>query len=85
MILVRVVAILAITFFSGSSFAQLYATPGNNNLGDTNLYIIDPDDGSIVQTVGPTGHYITGLDFHPVTGELYGTTCYMKMSPIQVH
>jgi DNA-binding beta-propeller fold protein YncE len=66
---------------------KLYATEGNG--GTTKLYILNPATGSILQTVGDTGEWITGLDFHPLTGELYGTTtpdsahpsCLVKINP----
>lgn len=49
----------------------LYATRGGNNSSD--LYTINPSTGAAT-SVGPTGHAITGLAFHPGTGVLYGTT-----------
>jgi hypothetical protein len=50
----------------------LYATDGAARAA-SNLYILDPTDGSILQTVGPIGFGITGLAFDSTTGALYGT------------
>lgn len=84
-----IMAVLILAFGATPVAAQqkLYATEGNN--GTTNLYILDPATGGILQIVGDTGELITGLDFHPLTGELYGTTtpssahpsCLVKIDP----
>ena len=61
-----------------NAFAALYGAPGNTpgDVRDTNLYILDENTGAVLQTVGPTGFPITGLDFHPLTGELWATSAY---------
>src|SRR5215208_1694056 len=51
----------------------LYAADGQGGIAG-NLYIIDPANGAVVQTIGPIGFAVTGLAFHPGTGVLYGTT-----------
>jgi hypothetical protein len=60
-----------------SALAQpvLYATQacGECDVPATGLYTIDPATGTPT-LVGDTGESITGLDFHPSTGILYGTT-----------
>jgi len=60
-----------------SALAQpvLYATQACGNCGTpaNGLYTIDPATGAAT-LVGDTGESITGLDFHPDTGVLYGTT-----------
>lgn len=60
-----------------SALAQpvLYATQacGSCDVPATGLYTIDPATGAAT-LVGDTGESITGLDFHPTTGVLYGTT-----------
>jgi hypothetical protein len=49
----------------------LYAITGDNNTPST-LYELDRNTAAVVRTVGPTGfNYITAMDFHPLTGELY--------------
>ena len=42
----------------------------------SSLYILNPINGDIVETIGEVGHNITGMDFNPVTGILYGNTYY---------
>jgi len=37
--------------------------------------VLDPADGSLLRTIGPTGYdHVTGIDFDPTTGILYGVT-----------
>jgi hypothetical protein len=46
------------------------------------LYELDPATGQIITTVGPTGFSgITGMDFDPATGEMYGTGGVQGDSP----
>jgi hypothetical protein len=40
----------------------------------SNLYILDPSSGRVLQTVGPIGFSVTGLALDPMTGTLYGAT-----------
>jgi hypothetical protein len=50
----------------------LYAVDGASG-NPSNLYILDPADGSVVESVGFTGFsHVTGIDFHPISGVLYG-------------
>jgi hypothetical protein len=59
---------------AGSASADLlYATNGAGN-NPSNLYILNPTNGTIVRTVGPIGFGVTGLAIDPTTGTLYGTT-----------
>jgi len=52
----------------------LYATDGSRCTPST-LYELNPADGSIVSTIGPTGvSGMNGLAAHPVTGVMYGIT-----------
>ena len=74
-------AILALGFCMGIachlSASILYGADGaGGNL--SNLYILNPADGSIISTVGPIGFSITGLAIDPTTGVLYGTTSRNK-------
>ena len=73
-------ALLMLAFGSAPVAAspQLYAAQGNQPGFSTTtpLYILDPNTGAILQTLGDTGETITGLDFHPLTRELYGTTTH---------
>ncbi len=60
------------TNFQGIS--TLYASDGaGGNENGVNLYILDSNNGDIIETVGPTGHNINGMAFSP-TGVLYGST-----------
>jgi hypothetical protein len=59
---------------TGSASAELlYGTDGAGN-NPSNLYILNPSNGSVVRTVGPIGFGVTGLAIDPTTGTLYGTT-----------
>jgi hypothetical protein len=40
----------------------------------SNLYVLNPDTGAVVRTVGPIGFAVTGLALDPTTGTLYGST-----------
>ena len=51
--------------------AKLFAVTGAGNAPST-LFELDPDTGAVVRMVGATGFsYITAMDFHPLTGDLY--------------
>ena len=77
-----VLAILVI--FSGAARAELYGlahegemqraetnTPRINGIGESSLYLIDPETGAAT-LIGPTGFYLCrGLDFQPITNVLY--------------
>lgn len=53
--------------------AQLYGADGAGG-NSSNLYVLDPANGSILQTIGAIGFPVTGLAVHPSTGELFGMT-----------
>lgn len=38
------------------------------------LLILDPDTGSVLESIGDIGYAVTGLAVDPVTGELFGST-----------
>jgi hypothetical protein len=40
----------------------------------SNLYVLDPTNGSVIQNLGPIGFAVTGLAEDPLTGTLYGST-----------
>jgi hypothetical protein len=62
--------LFALSGFAADSGAQeLYGAVSG---ADSPLYIIDPMTGAAT-AVGNIGFGITGLAFHPITGELYGT------------
>ena len=67
---VGVLCTLALPVFTSTAGAQtLYgAVPG----ATSSLYVIDPTTG-VGTPIGNIGFGITGLAFHPITGELYGT------------
>ena len=66
---VVVLSVFVLSWFANTTSAQtLYgAVPGL----DSPLYIIDPVTGG-ASVVGNIGFGVTGLAFHPITGELYG-------------
>jgi hypothetical protein len=49
---------------------------GSNGAGGnpSNLYILNPSSGGVVETVGPIGFAVTGLAVDPADGTLYGST-----------
>jgi hypothetical protein len=51
--------------------ATLY---GATSPGASNLYILDPATGAVIQNVGPIGFGVTGLAFDPTDGAFYGVT-----------
>src|ERR1700736_3202590 len=50
----------------------LFGAIGGGTL--TDLFILNPSNGSGVADLGPTGFSISGLRFDPTTGILYGST-----------
>ena len=58
----------------------LYATDDSYYKEDgddgSNLYILNSSNGNIIKKVGEVGHSITGMDFNPITGVLYGNTSF---------
>jgi uncharacterized protein YhjY with autotransporter beta-barrel domain len=50
----------------------LFSAIGGGTLSD--LFILNPSNGSVVTDLGPTGFSITGLRFDPTSGILYGST-----------
>jgi DNA-binding beta-propeller fold protein YncE len=68
------IANLAALAFKPSRPTNLYAVDGASG-GASSLYLLDPEDASVVANLGPTGFdHVVGLAFHPVTGALYGTS-----------
>ncbi len=51
----------------------LYAANGGGGVLST-LFILDPANGQIIETVGPIGFSVTGLAYNRKTGVLYGAT-----------
>jgi Ca2+-binding RTX toxin-like protein len=64
----------ALLAFASVASAQerLYGATGGPT--PSNLYLLDPASGAVLQTVGPIGFAVTGLAVDPSTGTLYGTT-----------
>jgi hypothetical protein len=66
-------ALLAFASFA-SAQERLYGADGAGGNPSTNLYLLDPASGAVLQTVGPIGFGVTGLAVDPSTGTLYGVT-----------
>jgi surface protein len=63
-----------LTFFTPGG-TTLYAIDGSgSNSDDPNLYILNPETGERISTIGPVGYYITGMAFHPDTDVLYAVS-----------
>ena len=56
-----------------ASAETLYGADGAQGT-PANLYLLDPETGAVICTVGPIGFAVTGLAVHPITGVLYGST-----------
>ena len=79
-----IVVLAVLVIFSGAARAELYGvahegemqraetnTPRINGIGESSLYLIDPETGAAT-LIGPTGFYLCrGLDFQPITNVLY--------------
>jgi hypothetical protein len=63
-----------LAFASFASAQTLYGADGAGGNPSTNLYLLDPASGAVLQTVGPIGFGVTGLAVDPSTGTLYGVT-----------
>jgi hypothetical protein len=76
----RVSAVLLVSFcalltFAASASARevLLGADGARGI-PSNLYVLDPSNGSVIQNLGPIGFAVTGLAEDPNTGTLYGST-----------
>ncbi len=66
-------ALIILTLGPGAVRADiLYGATGGS--APSNLYILNPANGSVTSTVGPIGFAVTGLAFDPTSGVLYGVT-----------
>jgi surface protein len=63
-----------ITFFSPGEETTLYGIDGSGGNSDANLYVLNPDTGEILATIGPVGYGMTGMAFHPDTDVLYAVS-----------
>lgn len=76
-VLSHLVLVSAIVLSAGLQQAQagaLYAVDGAGG-NASSLYQLDPTDGSVIQTIGSIGFsHVVAIDFHPLTGVLYGMT-----------
>src|SRR6267143_331730 len=64
--------LLAATTAEAQTRNILFGAVGGGTLSD--LFILNPANGSVIADLGPTGFSITGLRFDPTTGILYGST-----------
>jgi hypothetical protein len=71
-------SVLALTLLAGvagrAEAGFLYGADGQHGNPATNLYILDPASGAVLQTVGPIGFAVTGMAFDPLNGVLYGVS-----------
>ncbi len=63
--------LVATTTTDAQSRELLFGAIGHGTPSD--LFILNPANGSVVADLGPTGFSITGLRFDPTTGVLYGS------------
>ena len=56
----------------------LFGATGTRTPSD--LFILNPSNGSVVADLGPTGFAITGLSFDPTSGVLYGVTSEVSLN-----
>jgi hypothetical protein len=54
---------------------RLFGTVGYGEQPST-LVELDPATGAVIQTIGPVGYIVNGLDYDPTTGKLYGGTAF---------
>jgi hypothetical protein len=74
LLIVLSVATCGLLGFAGSASADLlYGANGAGN-NPSNLFILDPNTGQVLRTIGPIGFGVTGLAIDPTTGTLYGST-----------
>ena len=67
---------LAATTLQAQSRNILFGATGARTPSD--LFILNPSNGSVVADLGPTGFAITGLSFDPTSGVLYGVTSQLS-------
>jgi len=72
-LLVSFVLILVLAGVPAAQAGPLYGATGASGQ-PSNLVILNPQTGAVVQTVGPIGFSVSGLAFSPVDGQLYGVT-----------
>ena len=70
--------LLAATTTEAQTRNILFGAVGSGTPSD--LFILNPSNGSVVADLGPTGFSITGLRFDPTTGILYGSTANIGVS-----
>lgn len=56
--------------------ARLFGTQGYGGGQTSTLVELDPATGAVLQTIGPVGYLVNGLDYDPTTGKLFGGTAY---------
>ncbi len=75
--------LLSLSFLQNAGATAMPVLYGATTAGDgsSDLYILSPVDGSVIQDVGAIGFSVTGLAFDPITGVLYGSTGNNSQSP----
>lgn len=71
------IGFLVFTLLGSQIFANpyvLFGTVGNGQTGTSELIIIDQNTGAVEQTIGNIGHFVNGLTYDPITGNLYAST-----------
>lgn len=64
-----------------SGYGALYAVDGINNTTG-NLYVLDPSNASVLNTVGPLDSPIRSIDIDPTTGILYGLRSHLNAAAL---
>jgi len=58
-----------------SKILKLFGTTtGHIDLGVSILVQLNPNNGAFMNTIGPVGYYVNGLEYDPGSDKLYGTT-----------
>ena len=53
---------------------KLYGATNGERAGLSVLVLLSPEDGTFINTVGPVGYKVTGLEYDAVSGKLFGST-----------
>lgn len=67
-------------FVDAPAIAEILLGADGGQGNPSQLYELDPADGSVTTTIGPIGFAVTGLAVHPQTNAIYGSTSNREAS-----